>query len=324
MGYSRNELTGRVFEVADRLALENGSLAVGIDAVHRETGGGRDSVTKAVNAWKAAQRARVAHMPNPLRLLAVRIAEEAWALANIALGSQPPPPAPDGEPPRSAGEKPQPVDRRPFEPERDDANGVALGRPGAAGRPAVKMDRKFWSGAHDREFAMAVAEVLSTLGHPLFPRELESCSYPPSTLPGYDPKYPGRAIEHALAGSRIGKLRNNMFWFVDLPAGPRPRQPAYKKRDTENARKREESRKYVAKAVRFIERNYPKAVHFSEIWRYLNSPDGYTKSWLRHALGEIAKTRAATFKLAQKGTGQYRAKGGRRSGPDVERPAEDA
>jgi hypothetical protein len=308
MGYTRNELRQRVFAVADRLALERGTLAIGIEAVHRETGGGREAVSKGVAAWKSVQKARAADMPNPLRLLAVRIAEEAWALANIALAGQAG--TTSADPPRPEGQRQTANDptegatkavrsATPTKPAREEA---------AKPRRVGKVAREVWADAHDREFAMAVAEALNGAGYPLFARELESCPYPPSKLPGYSVKYPGRAIWAALEGSGMEGLPNRAIWFTGVTPPPRPRKPGYEGRSTTFARKRLDSPSYVDKAVRFIERSWPKTVHFSQIWKYVDPPANFAKPWLRHALRDIMLSKEATFGIIGKGTGNYRAK----------------
>jgi hypothetical protein len=309
MGYSWNELRQRVFAVADRLALEKGSLAIGIEAVHRETGGGREAVSKGVAAWKSVQKARAADMPNPLRILAVRIAEEAWALANIALARQSETPA---GPPRLEAERQTAKDRTPgatkavrsATPARPAREEAAAAKP----RRVPKVAREVWADAHDREFARAVAEALNDAGYPLFARELESCPSPPSKLPGYSVKYPGRAIGAALKGSGMKTLPNHSIWFIEGAPPSRPRKPVYEARETNFARKRLDSPSYVNKAVKYIERSWPDTVHFSQIWKYVNPPEDFEKPWLRHALRDIMLSKEATFGAIGKRTGNYRAK----------------
>ncbi|MBW7973551.1 hypothetical protein [Bradyrhizobium sp. BR 10289] len=301
MRHDTNELKDKVFRTADVIALEKGVAAVGIDGVHRQTGGGRQRVSKYVKAWKMRQQARAAEMPDRLRLMARRLAEEAWILALIARGdAKPETSTAASEVTKSAR---RPAAARPPETGRL-VEDVPRSPRKAAGDPSKLLKPVVWTGAENPKFAEVTARALVRAGYPLYSRDLESGEYPPSTLDRYAPGKPGRAISRALRGSRIQTEKDGSLWFEGVPRPARPkRKSIYKRVDTDLSRRRELSPVLVSKAVAFIANCYPASVHFTRIWDHVDPPDGFTESWLRHALRDRAKQAEAEFKML--GEGRY-------------------
>jgi hypothetical protein len=121
-----------------------------------------ENVGNSVKEWKRVQEARAVEMPVALRLMAKRLAEEAWVLALIARQIAQPeagPSAPPPEPPAESQVRPAPPKQRSAPPKRGD--GAGEGR----ARPAVS---EVWVGAKVPKFAKAVAEALREAGHPLY------------------------------------------------------------------------------------------------------------------------------------------------------------
>jgi hypothetical protein len=304
--HDTNELRAKIFRTADRIALERGVAAVAVDAVHSETGGGRRRVADYLKAWKVHQAARAAEMPDTLRVMARRLAEEAWVLSLIAHKGE----RSDAPPPvKSAVDEPAQV--RMAEPtstktesreEKDRRPRPAPGHANGALKKFLKPD--VWSGASNPKFAEATAKALVQAGYPLYPRELEKSDYPPSRLHNYVPAKPGRAISKALAGSRIRCWSDGSLWFEDAPRPPRPkRKHTYQRLGTALSLRRQRSPALVEKGVAFVKRSFPDSVHFNDVWEYVDPPDDFTESWLRHALRDRANQAGATFQLL--GDGRY-------------------
>jgi hypothetical protein len=296
--HDKDELREKIFKAADRMALERGSAAVGIDAIQKETGGGRMGVSNGVNAWKTKQKARAVDLPPSLLLMAKRMAEEAWILALIMRDAEPS----DTPPPRGRPEKEQPVPK-PLASEPE-LKAVRILRE----QPAVASVRKeVWAKAENPAFARLFAEALRAAEHPLFAREFETAKYPPSKLDDFVPTKPGRAISRALAGSLISSAPTGLFWFSGEtpPARPTKKRP-YQSVGTGLALLRAEFPNYIEKGIKFIESKYPETVHFSDVWAYANPPPelGFRTAAFRAGLRKNALKDDARSKTL--GDGQYR------------------
>ncbi|PZA10771.1 hypothetical protein DNX69_15600 [Rhodopseudomonas palustris] len=299
------ELRQAVFAAADQIALERGLAAVGVDSVFAETGGGRQAVEEFVKAWKARQQVRAEEMPDSIRLMAKRIAEEAWILAAIAHGSL----RSGTDAPGFEGPDRQVDEERRFSSPNDGGRRRSV-KPKVSSHQTGKgeFDRllqpKTWQGVMNPRFAEAVSHALAKAARPLYARELESCSYPPSRLDRFDAAKPGRAIMKALDGAALVRLKPGTLWFEGAEVPERPkRKPKYTSVGTDLSKRRRLAPDLIEQAVQYIRRT-SSTVRFVEIWDHVNPPEGFSKSWLRHALHLLSKEEDA--RILRPDDGLYR------------------
>ncbi len=305
MAFKPYELRDVVFAAADRLALAEGLAAVSVEAIHGEIGGGRSRVTSYVREWKSLQSAEAARTPVSLRAMAKRVAEEAWVLAVIELKRAAPSQAKPAERKRATSNsvsKDAPIDTRSFTPASVPQKFAEVPKPSRPAavrqtpvevtsrtkRPARRTLRLEWYKAADPPFARAVVKELRGAGHPLYAKEI-AIRLPDffDKLEGYDPTHPSRALDRALAGSSVVRTKKNAYWLRHEAEPPRPRRPSYVGLNTPSARRRRKQQEYVARAVEIIQKARAE-IHFSDVWKAVEPPRGYSKGWLRHALRAIS------------------------------------